>query len=146
MVEVETFLKGPDGEFVPLGTCHTPPNDLDYIEGAVRVSIDGLPIIGLEEWDYVDQLWCYVADMVTQLSTTGYAETYFPDQSIKLSFQSAGTRVSVTAEIGQEVRRTSASSAAFLEAVKTAGTRFFEKMSELAPGNSYAEARQELSN
>ncbi|MFI1166892.1 hypothetical protein ACH4UM_25665 [Streptomyces sp. NPDC020801] len=146
MVVVETFLKGSDGEFVPLEACRTQPNDLDYIEGAIRVSIDGLPIIGLEEWDYVDQLWCYVADMVTQLTATGYAETYFPDQPIKLLFRSAGKRVLVAAEIGHEVRQASTSTVDFLEAVKTAGTRFFDRMFELAPGNSYAEARRELSN
>ncbi|GAA3022739.1 hypothetical protein [Streptomyces glomeratus] len=146
MVKVETFLKDSNGEFQPVETCRTQPRDLDYIEGAIQLSIDGLPIIGLEEWDYVDQLWCYVADMVTQFGTTGFAETYFPDQPIKLSFQSSGSRVLVTAETGNEVRRASAPSAEFLESVRTAGTRFFEKMSELAPANSYAEAIQQLAN
>ncbi len=125
--------------------CRTPPPDLDYIEGAIRLSVDGLEIIGTEEWDYVDQLWCYIAEMVTRVQSSGYAETYFPDQPIKLSFQVTGSRVLVTAKIGEEVKRANASAADLLEAVKAAGMSFFRKMSELAPDNSYSEAQQELS-
>ncbi|MEV6591630.1 hypothetical protein [Streptomyces acidicola] len=145
MVEIETFLKGADGGFMQLQACRTPPPDLDYIEGAIRFSVDGLEVIGLEEWDYVDQLWCYIAEMVAKLRSSGYAETYFPDQPIKLDFQAAGPRVLVTATIGKEVRKASASSTDLLDTLKAAGMIFFEKMSELAPGNSYIEARQELS-
>ncbi|MFI5674771.1 hypothetical protein [Streptomyces cellulosae] len=145
MVEIETFLKGADGGFVQVEACRTPPPDLDYIEGAIRLSVDGLEIIGTEEWDYVDQLWCYIAEMVTKMQSSGYAETYFPDQPIKLSFRAAGPRVLVTAKIGEETKTVNASSADFLEAVKAAGLIFFRKMSDLVPANSYAEAQQELS-
>jgi hypothetical protein len=145
VVEIETFLKGADGEFVQVEACRAPPPDLDYIEGAIRLSVDGLEIIGIEEWDYVDQLWCYIAKMVTKMQSSGYAETYFPDQPIKLSFRAVGSRVSVTAKIGEETKTANASSADFLEAVKAAGMIFFRRMSELVPANSYAEAQQELS-
>ncbi|WP_331752110.1 hypothetical protein [Streptomyces sp. NBC_00829] len=145
MVEIETFMKGVDGSFVQVEACHTPPPDLDYIEGAIRLSVDGLEIIGIEEWDYVDQLWCYIAEMVARLRSSGYAETYFPDQPIKLVFQAAGSRVLMTAKIGKEVKKANASSTDLLDALKMAGLSFFEKMSELAPDNSYVEARQELS-
>ncbi|MEU8227945.1 hypothetical protein [Kribbella sp. NPDC048915] len=145
MVEIETFLKGADGGFVQVEACRIPPPDLDYIEGAIRLSVDGLEIIGTEEWDYVDQLWCYIAEMITKMQSSGYAETYFPDQPIKLSFRVVGSRVLVTVKIGEETKTANASSADFLEAVKTAGMIFFRKMSELVPTNSYAEAQQELS-
>ncbi|MER5931016.1 hypothetical protein [Streptomyces sp. NPDC002054] len=145
MVEIETFLRGAGGGFVQVEACRTPPPDLDYIEGAIRLSVDGLEIIGTEEWDYVDQLWCYIAEMVTKMRSSGYAETYFPDQPIMLSFRAVGSRVLVTAKIGEEVKRASAPSEDLLEAVKGAGMIFFRKMSELAPANSYSEAQQELS-
>ncbi|MEU7432500.1 hypothetical protein AB0B07_16935 [Streptomyces sioyaensis] len=145
MVEIETFLKGADGGFMQVEACRTPPPDLDYIEGAIRLSVDGLEIIGTEEWDYIDQLWCYIAEMVTKIQSSGYAETHFPDQPIKLSFRAAGPRVLVTAKIGEETKTANASSADFLGAVKAAGMIFFRKMSELVPANSYAEAQQELS-
>ncbi|MEU6263195.1 hypothetical protein [Saccharopolyspora shandongensis] len=145
MVEIETFLKGADGGFMQVEDCRAAPPDLDYIEGAIRLSVDGVEVIGLEEWDYVDQLWCYLAEMVTQLRLSGHAETCFPDQPIKLVFQAAGNRVLVTAKIGEEFKKASASLADLLSALKVSGTIFFDKMSELAPDNSYAEARQELS-
>ncbi|MBB5958450.1 hypothetical protein FHS29_005058 [Saccharothrix tamanrassetensis] len=145
MVEIETFLKSPAGGFVPVQSCRTPPPDPDYIEGAIRLSIDGSEIIGTEEWDYVDQLWCYIAEMVTKMQSLGYAETYFPDQPIKLSFRAAGSRVLVIAKIGEETKTVNTSSADFLDAVKAAGLIFFRKMSELVPVNSYAEAQRELS-
>ncbi|MGW2787716.1 hypothetical protein ACWC3X_42125 [Streptomyces populi] len=145
MVEIETFLKVAGDGFVQVEACRTPPPDLDYIEGAIRLSVEGLEIIGTEEWDYVDQLWCYVAEMVTKMQSSGYAETYFPDQPIKLSFRVAGSRVLVTAKIGKEIKTGNASSTDFLKAIKAAGTIFFRKMSELAPANSYAEAQRELS-
>lgn len=145
MIEIETFLRGADGEFVQVEACHAPPSDLGYIEGAIRLSVDGLEIIGTEEWDYVDQLWCYIAAMVGKTRTSGYAETYFPDQPIRLSFRSAGSRILVTANIGEETKTADASLVDFVEAVKVAGMIFFRKMSELVPDNSYAEAQRELS-
>lgn len=145
MVEIETFLRCADGGLLQVEACRTPPPDLDYIEGAIRLSVDGVEIIGVEEWDYVDQLWCYIAEMVTKFQSSGYADTYFPDQPIKLSFQAAESRVLVAAKIGEEVKKANASSVELLEAVKAAGMIFFRKMSELAPANSYSEAQQELS-
>ncbi|MEU3978470.1 hypothetical protein [Streptomyces bacillaris] len=145
MVEIETFLKGSDGGFVPMESCRTPPPDRDYVEGAIRLFVDGLEIIGIEEWDYVDQLWCYIAEMVKEVQSSGYAETYFPDQPIKLSFHVTGARLLVTAVIGEETKTANSSSAHFLETLKTAGISFFTKMSELVPDNSYTEARQQLS-
>ncbi|MFR0353224.1 hypothetical protein [Streptomyces sediminimaris] len=145
MVEIETFLKVAAGGFVQVESCRTPPPDLDYIEGAIRLSVDGMVIIGTEEWDYVDQIWCYIAEMVTKMQSSGYAETYFPDQPIKLSFRATGSRVLVTAKIGEEIKTGNASSVDFLRAVKSAGMIFFRRMSELAPANSYAEVQRELS-
>ncbi|MEU7088019.1 hypothetical protein [Streptomyces achromogenes] len=145
MVEIETFLRKSDGGFVRVEACHAPPPDLDYIEGAIRLSVDGRELIGLGEWDYVDQLWCYVAGMVSRLRATGRAETYFPDQPIRLSFQERGSRVVVTVKSGGEVKKAIASSVDLLNSLKTAGLSFFDKISELVPGLSYTEARQELS-
>ncbi|MGW2869927.1 hypothetical protein [Kitasatospora sp. NPDC001225] len=145
MIEIETFLRGADGEFVAVETCRNPPPDPYYIEGAIRLSIEGKEIIGVRHHDYVDQLWCYIAEMSAKLASSSYAETYFPDQPIKLSFQAEGRRVLVTAKIGADVRKANASLAEFREAIKAAGLSFFTKMSELAPANSYVEAQGFLS-
>ena len=145
MIEIDTFLRDADGGFVPAASCTAAPPDPDYVEGAIRLAVDGREIIGLEEWDYVDQLWAYIADMVTQLNSSGHAETYFPDQPIKLSFQATGSRVLVAAKVGTETKRASAPTEEFVRALKKAGLAFFGKMNELAPGSSYDEAVRELS-
>lgn len=145
MIEIETFLKDTEGKFTSIDACQTPPPDPDYIEGAIRLSIDGLEIIGLEEWDYVDQLWCYIAEMSTKLRSSGYADTYFPDQPIKLAFQASGHRTLVTATVGKKSRAASVPSTVLLDAIKSAGVNFFDNMSRLTPTNSYAEALRELS-
>ncbi|MFC7329057.1 hypothetical protein [Marinactinospora rubrisoli] len=145
MVEIESFLKGVDGRFIRVEACRASPPDIDYIEGAIRLSVDGVEMIGTTEWDYVDQLWCYIAEMVEKLKRSGYAETYFPDQPIMLSFRSVGHRVLLVAKIGEEVRAAYATYTDLVDVVNSAGVAFFDRMSELAPGNSYTEARKQLS-
>lgn len=145
MIEIDTFLRGPDGGFVPTASCTAAPPDPDYVEGAILLTVDGREIIGLEEWDYVDQIWAYIAEMVTQLNSSGHAETHFPDQPIKLSFQVTRNRVLVTVETGADTKRASTPTEEFVRALKKAGLVFFEKMNELVPGSSYDEAIRELS-
>ncbi|SDI44422.1 hypothetical protein SAMN05421505_15220 [Sinosporangium album] len=146
MVEIETFLRRPDGTFLAVGACCTAPADLDYIEGAIRICVDGVEIIGLEHWDYVDQLWCYIAEMVARLRSYGYAETCFPDQPINLSMQVSGVRTLVVLKAGEGRKQVSALTTDLLKAVKYAGLSFFDKMSELAPGISYADGQERLSS
>ncbi|MFE5538153.1 hypothetical protein [Streptomyces sp. NPDC056492] len=146
MIEIETYLRGSDGEFVQVDACITPPADVDYVEGAVRIAIDGVEIIGIGEWDYVDQLWAYVASMIPQLSAAGHASTYFPDQPIELSFRRQGSQVLVSVKSGNVVRKVSVSTSDFVASLRGAGVAFFDRMSELLPENmqSYSESRREL--
>ncbi|MFF4735064.1 hypothetical protein ACFY2W_04060 [Streptomyces sp. NPDC001262] len=145
MVEIETFLRHPDGRFSPVGSCQTPPGDPDYIEGAIRLVIDGMEILGVEEWDYVDQFWCYIAHMVAQLASESYAETYLPDQPIKLSFRRVNSNILVVLKDDEETKKASTPAVEFLAAVRSAGLSFFDKMSQLSP-NSYEDARAELAS
>ena len=87
MVTVTTYLRAPDGTFQPVETSTSAPADPDYVEGAIELTIDATTIIGTEEWDYVDQLWAYIANMLLNLKTDDVASTYFPDQPIKLTFE-----------------------------------------------------------
>ncbi|GAA0324653.1 hypothetical protein GCM10010302_74740 [Streptomyces polychromogenes] len=146
MIEIETYLRGADGEFVQVEGCTTRPVDGDYVEGTVRNAIHGVEVTGLREWDYVGQLWAYMAGMAPQLSATGHASTYFPDQPIELSFRRQGSQVLVSVRIGSEVKKANVSGSSFIDALRAAGTAFFDKMSELLPENmdSYSESRREL--
>ena len=147
MIEIETFLRDSSGDFVHLDSCRVPPPDAEYIEGALQVSVGGQEVLGLREWDYVDQIWCYIAEMVTQWRSAGCADSYFPDGPIRISFREVpGGRVVVSVDIGAKTREVQVSSADWLNAVREAGVRFFEKMSALVPDNAeaYEEARRKL--
>lgn len=146
MIEIETYLKDPEGRFVQVDSCVVRPSDADYVEGAVRIAIHGVEIIGTNEFDYVDQLWAYLSSMVTQFSVAGYASTYFPDQPIELSFRRQGSQVLVSSKSGSDVKKASVSASDFVKSLKGAGVLFFAKMSELLPENadSYSDSRREL--
>ena len=136
MVEVETFLRLGDGSFVPITDCDDSPDDSDYIEGAIALSIDGYPVIGVQEWDYVDQLWTYVSEMVRVMLQVGVSSIYFPDQPIKLEFKRQGNRVLISREIGSSLKKFSVPEADLLNELRSAGKIFFERMSKLLPENA----------
>jgi hypothetical protein len=136
MITIRTFLRSKDGAFQQVEACEAPPGDPDYIEGAVELSIDGVEILGRSEWDYVDQLWAYIANMIHALRTQDEASTYFPDQPILLTFERKGNRILVSSKAGEATRRASADESELFAAIGTAGREFFEKMSDLARSNS----------
>lgn len=146
MITIATYLRSGDGTFRLAETCTDSPADPDYIEGAIELNIDGIEIIGKREWDYVDQLWAYVATMSEKLRAEPRADTYFPDQPILLAFQRSGKRVLVTCKIGDEVRAANADFDELMSALKEAGSTFFSHMSRLVPtrAKSYGIALSEL--
>jgi hypothetical protein len=127
--------------------CDMPPPDPHYIEGAIELIINGTEIIGKAHGDYVDQLWSYIAAMTEKLSREDEVSTYFPDQPILLTFSRVGNRLLVSSRVSSGVRRASADESELLQALRTAGRRFFDKMSELVPSNldSYQVALASLS-
>lgn len=146
MIEIRTLLRYEEGSFVYLEDCTIPPQDPDYVEGAIEFYVDGAEIIGVREWDYVDQLWSYIADMVKDLIESGMASTYFPDQPIELSFKRNGSRVLVSCALKGETRRAEVELDELMEVIRKAGIAFFEKMSTLFPENSssYGMASRDL--
>lgn len=127
--------------------CEMRPADAQYVEGAIELVADGVLILSVAEWDYVDQLWSYISDMIRSLSETAEAATYFPDQPIMLKFlRSSPGRLLVSCKIGNEVRRANVGEREFLKALRVAGDAFFLKMATLLPENSesYNIARRSL--
>jgi hypothetical protein len=147
VIHVQTWLRSPDGEFVRVESCEWRPVDAQYVEGAIDLVVDGVSILSVAEWDYVDQLWSYIVNAISALREAGEASTYFPDQPIMLKlFRSSPGRILVSCEIGTNIRRVNVSEIEFLKALKVAGTTFFVKMKKLLPENSevYELARQLL--
>jgi len=137
MIEITSYLRAPDGRFTPVAEATTPPPDPRSVEGAIDLAIDGRPILDTGLWDYVDELWAYISDMVLALGSGDEASTYFPDQPVRLAFRRHGRgRVLVTLSMAGETRTASADEAELVAALRAQGSAFFTRMQELVPANS----------
>jgi hypothetical protein len=136
LIEVESYLRTSDGEFMPIGEASVPPADPRHVEGAITLRIDHVTVLDTAVWDYVDQLWAYICDMVGSLSEKSEVSTYFPDQPIRLIFRRQGNgRILVSAEMSRGSRVANADEHEFVSELQSKGSDFFAKMSELLPEN-----------
>ncbi|ENJ9654218.1 hypothetical protein AB2T14_001841 [Clostridium botulinum] len=62
--------------------------DLNYLEGAIYLRYGDETILDFRLWDYVDQLWAYIINLVEEFTLNGDSQTLFPDQPIKIKFKS----------------------------------------------------------
>jgi len=90
---INTFimLKSPyKWEFVSIHDYSGPIENQEYIEGAIFCVLDGQVVFSYEQYDYIDQLWCYIILGLTDaLSGTTY-DGFFPDQPLRLLFEPKG--------------------------------------------------------
>jgi hypothetical protein len=147
VIEVNSYLRAEDGQYTLVEDVADAPADPRYIEGALELTINGVPILDIEMWDYIDQLWSYVSDMVSGIREESEVSTYFPDQPIKLSFSKQGTsRVLVSVSINGRLRIASIEMDELFAELRRSGDSFFGKMMTLVPENadSYKEALHRL--
>ncbi|RFS84112.1 hypothetical protein D0T12_18300 [Actinomadura spongiicola] len=147
-VEIETYLRGRDGVFTRIAEYDAPIRDPDYVEGAIRMSIDGQEIVGVAEWDDVNWLWPFLATMAADLADSERVATSYPSQPIGLSFTRKGTFLEVAVDYvptrvawldglpralpaGRVRRRGLAPALEFLTALQTAGWSYAAEMSRL---------------
>ncbi|MCE7008678.1 hypothetical protein LWC34_38575 [Kibdelosporangium philippinense] len=136
MIEVRSFLKQQDGSFQRYEETTVPPSDSDYVEGAIELVIDGVEVIGQQQWDYVDQLWAYIADMVSDLREHDEVRTTFPDMPVEFALRrTAPGRLLVSCESSTPTR-VQAVETELVQALTQAGLAFFERMSRLLPDNA----------
>ncbi|NMO95001.1 hypothetical protein HII30_04250 [Paenibacillus lemnae] len=62
--------------------------DFDYLNGAITLKYFEQSLLDVSLWDLVDQLWSYILNAIEELLNTGEAETYFPDQPVKIRLKS----------------------------------------------------------
>lgn len=125
MVVVESFLRTAAGDFVPLGAAGGAARDLDLVEGAIEIAVDGTPLLGTRNWDYVFPLWAYTAAALRDVRATGEGALRFPDQPVEceLSRVAEGVRLRVRGD-GPD-REAVASEPRFVQAVRARGAEFF---------------------
>ncbi|MFF9085980.1 hypothetical protein ACF1BE_06120 [Streptomyces sp. NPDC014991] len=137
MIDITSYLRTESGSFVDVAEAGTPPVDPSYVEGAIDMTINGVRILDREVWDYVDELWAYIGDMVLKLANEGEASTYFPDQPIRLSFKRLGGGLVLVSLTYDDVKRTvSVGERELVNALRWSGTEFFTRMKELLPENA----------
>ncbi|GGL43262.1 hypothetical protein [Sporolactobacillus putidus] len=61
--------------------------NLNYLEGAIYLKYGNEVILGFQLWDYVDQLWAYVIQLIEEFILRDSSETFFPDQPARIKFQ-----------------------------------------------------------
>lgn len=86
MIKIKTWIKEND-HFIEYHDYKWRVNiSSGYIEGALELKIYDIDVMNKDMWDYIDQLWSYIAVGIITLSDNKKFETYFPDQPVKLTF------------------------------------------------------------
>ncbi|MDF3298562.1 hypothetical protein [Streptomyces tropicalis] len=137
MIEITSYLRTKSGSFVDVAEASFPPADPSYVEGAIDMTINGVRILDQELWDYVDELWAYIGDMVLKLADEDEVSTYFPDQPIRLLFKRLGGGLVLVSLTYDDVKRTvPVEERELVDALQRSGTEFFTRMKELLPENA----------
>jgi hypothetical protein len=61
--------------------------DPRHIDGAIELVVEGVTIMGQEQWDLIDQLWIYIVNGLEQVVNAKPYQSSFPDSSTALSLQ-----------------------------------------------------------
>jgi hypothetical protein len=136
MIEATTYLFA-GAALVPLDDVREPPKRLNYIEGAIELSIDGHPIITKDEWDLVDQLWAYLVNAVQRVAAGRDAQMPFPDTPIDVTFALDAASDTVTVTLSYKTlpvpRRATAPRAELVRRICELARGVFEKLYALVP-------------
>jgi hypothetical protein len=137
MIKITSYLRTKSGSFIDVAEAIVPPPDPSYVEGAIDMTVNGVQVLDQELWDYVDELWAYISDMVLKLATEDEASTYFPDQPIRLSFKRLSAGLVLVSLAYDDVKRTvSVEERELVATLQRSGTEFFTRMKELLPENA----------
>ncbi|MBF0297408.1 MAG: hypothetical protein HQK51_01735 [Oligoflexia bacterium] len=79
MIFIKSYLKI-ENNFTEIDSYNGKLSDDFYIEGALVIKINEVPIITTENWDLIDQLWSYLVDGLKSVSVNNSFQSYFPDQ------------------------------------------------------------------
>ena len=141
MLEVESFLKQGDN-FISIINFYNLLSDINYIEGAIKISYQQKEILTLDNWDLIDQLWGYFVTGLEQVSKGEKFETYFPDQPLKIAFEPNHDRKRVQIKVGEDENLKSfVNYDEFVAVMAKEGKFFFRRMIELSLSpKSYYEA------
>ncbi|MGG3065627.1 hypothetical protein ABEO83_04120 [Bacillus glycinifermentans] len=104
--------------------------DFDYLEGAIIIKFNDQILMDVTTWDLVDDLWAYLLNVIENVLNTGYGETYFPDQPLRLSMRSLSNDLLLFELDAPTQVKAAVPKRDFLLALIEGADYFFEKMNE----------------
>jgi hypothetical protein len=137
-IHIQSLLRREDGTFIPVHAWEGPVIDSDYMEGALDLTVHEVSLITPSMWDYIDQLWAYILNVLEELSSSESTHTYFPDQPIKLEVERIACgllRVSISSRSGKFNNSIQVQESQFARKLIDEGESFFLRMQELNPGS-----------
>ena len=134
-VEIRSYLRVGDGQFVPMEEAEFFEGDCTWVPGTIVFAIDGVEVLSFELWDDINHLWPYVVRALEDCRREGQGERYFPDQPLLFRAEMLGSsgqmRLSVT---GGGVKTMAVGPAEEIyEAVAHAALSFFPALHRLCP-------------
>ncbi|MFE1592256.1 hypothetical protein [Nocardia sp. NPDC058705] len=145
MITIETYIRNAEGEFLPLGeTISISFQANRRICGAIDMQVGYRPILRLDTWDDIDELWAYIVSMTVKFKKTGRACTLYPSQSTSLIFERIENGLVKVSSGGSTRRAAALPESELLTAVKTAGYSYFDTV-ESYSNQGYARQFSQLS-
>ncbi|PHM21990.1 hypothetical protein [Xenorhabdus ehlersii] len=134
MINVNTYIKIKE-EYIDFFQYDGDIKRIDYIDGALELTINGINLIDKSMYDYIDDLWSYLSEGLALLYDNKEFKCYFPDQPIEVKFiPSKGNRVLVSVNCHSEVK-TSVDKNYFLIAMRDHAKKFFKRLEYLKPSS-----------
>lgn len=137
-VHIRSLLRKKDGSFTPVQAWEGPIGDSEYLEGALELTVNRVPLMTTVMWDYIDELWAYIINALEELVSSESVSAYFPDQPIEFTMKKTSPgriHVSIGSRSGKFDNSTQVQEQQFARGLIDGGQEFFLKMMELNPGS-----------
>ncbi|MGH9181876.1 MAG: hypothetical protein ACRDY5_09195 [Acidimicrobiales bacterium] len=134
MIQWESYLKVED-EFIEIAACSGPLDEPDYLDGFLRLTVDGVAVLDEEHWDLVDFLWDFLVEAMEEMQDADSFVVQFADQPTHIRLQRlVGGRLRIELVVpGRYVRRAECAFDEFVATAIPAATSFFGHLVRLDP-------------
>ncbi len=143
MFEIKSLIKA-NNEFIEIDQFSGELDDSEYIEGALMLTYNYAPLIGLAEADLIDQLWAYILDGIGCILDGKAFSTCFPDQPIELNFTPSGSDQFEFEIMVNKSKKTKFDIREFSEPMLKEAEKFFSRLNLLVDGDVYSHELTEI--
>ncbi len=150
--EISTYIKKPDVIITDLDDpnlkekfINVNNNDLmeqisaemdhEYIDGYICLKYQEQILLNAVQWDVIDDLWAYILNLIEDTLDHKYAETYFPDQPLLMSFTDQKDHINFELYGGK--KKWILPKKQFFNELLDAAEIFFKQMKIYFPQNDY---------